>query len=106
MALGFPVAWAPTRSDNVRAPQCSLPAATVAGAAELSYGGYTINGPWVGCYPEQDSDGLVTNTTAGRTVTLVSDGLFLQNSNLTHRGQRRVGVGVARCASRRRVAGA
>jgi hypothetical protein len=93
-ALGFPLAWAPAASGNARTPQCELPAATVAGAAEFSFSGYTINGSWVGCYPAEDSDGLVTSTTGGRTITLVGSGLFLQNSNIDRQGNAALTLGL------------
>ena len=93
-ALGFPLAWAPAYSDNVRQPQCALPAATVAGAAELSFGGYTINGSWLGCYPAGDGDALVSSTTGGRTVTLIGNGLFLQNSAIAHEGNAALALGL------------
>ena len=93
-SLGLPLAWAPVDSGNVLTPQCSLPAATFAGAAELPFGGYTINGSWLGCYPTEDSDAVVTSTTGTRTMTLVGSGLFLQNSAIDRQGDAALALGL------------
>ena len=93
-SLGFSLAWAPVDSGNVFTPQCSLPAAMVAGTAELPYGAYTTNGSWLGCYPTQDSDALVTSTTGSRTITLVGSGLFLQNSAIAREGDAALALGL------------
>jgi len=95
-SLGFPVAWEPADSDAARTPQCSLPAATVAGAAELSDGGYTINGPlpWIGCYPAQYGVALVNDTAERHSITLVGSGLFLQNSNIARVGNAALALGL------------
>src|SRR5665213_1299580 len=95
-SLGFPVAWEPADSDAARTPQCSLPPATVAGAAELSDGGYTINGPLpcIGCYPAQYGVALVNDTAERHSITLVGSGLFLQNSNIARVGNAALALGL------------
>ncbi|MDQ1494971.1 MAG: hypothetical protein QOG69_1454, partial [Actinomycetota bacterium] len=85
-SLGFPVSEGFGGGHLLRDPACSLAAARVAGNAEIGGNGYTVPDGGLGCYPENDSYGLVTFTAGGRRVTLLSDGTPLTNTAIGHSG--------------------
>ncbi|MDQ1496229.1 MAG: hypothetical protein QOG69_2712 [Actinomycetota bacterium] len=91
--LGFPVSEGFNGGQLLRDPACSLAAARVAGNAELGGDGYTVP-DGQGCYPENDSFGLVTFTASGRRVTLLSDGTPLTNAAIGHSGNAALALGL------------
>jgi hypothetical protein len=92
--LGFPVSEGFNGGQLLRDPACSLAAARVAGNAELGGDGYTVPDGGQGCYPENDSYGLVTFTAGGRRVTLLSDGTPLTNAAIGHSGNAALALGL------------
>jgi hypothetical protein len=93
-ALSLPLAPQPDDGDTLRSPSCSLPAATVAGSAQLPGGGYTLPNGGQGCYPDGDGFALVTFATAGHRITLLSDGTLLMNSALGNDGNAALALGL------------
>jgi hypothetical protein len=92
--LGFPVSEGFGGSQLLRDPACSLAAARVAGNAELGGVGYTVPDGGQGCYPENDTFGLVTFTAGARRVTLLSDGTPFTNSAIGHSGNAALALGL------------
>jgi hypothetical protein len=93
-ALGLPLATQPDDGGKLRQPSCSLPAATVAGSAQLQGGGYTVPSSGQGCYPDGDGFALVTFEKSGHRVTLLSDGTPLMNSSLANDGNAALALGL------------
>jgi hypothetical protein len=94
-ALGLPLATQPDDGNTLRQPSCSLPAATVAGSAQLTGGGYTVPPSGQGCYPDGgDGFALVTSTTSGHQVTLLSNGTPFMNSSLGNDGNAALALGL------------
>jgi hypothetical protein len=93
-ALSLPLATQPDDGGKLRSPSCSLPAATVAGSAQLTGDGYTAPNGGQGCYPDGDGFALVTLATSGRQVTLLSDGTPLMNSSLGNDGNAALALGL------------
>jgi hypothetical protein len=92
--LGLPLATQPDDGGKLRSPSCSLHAATVAGSAQLTGDGYTVPTGGQGCYPDGDGFALVTFTTEGHQVTLLSDGTPLMNSSLGNEGNAALSLGL------------
>jgi uncharacterized protein DUF4350 len=92
--LGLPLATQPDDGNKLRQPACSLRAATVAGSAQLTGDGYTVPNGGQGCYPDGDGFALVTFTTSGHLVTLLSDGTPLMNSSLANDGNAALALGL------------
>ena len=93
--LGLPLATQPDDGGKLRPPSCSLKAATVAGSAQLTGGGYTVPSGGQGCYPDGgDGFALVTFATSGHQVTLLSDGTPLMNSSLGNDGNAALALGL------------
>ncbi len=92
--LGLPLAPETDDGKTLRLPSCSLPAATVAGSAQLKGAGYTVPTGGQGCYPDGDGFALVTFETAGHRVTLLSDGTPLMNSSLANDGNAALALGL------------
>jgi hypothetical protein len=92
--LGLPLAPQPDDGGKLRQPSCSLRAATVAGSAQLTGGGYTVPSGGQGCYPDGDGFALVTLTTSDHRVTLLSDGTPLMNSSLGNDGNAALALGL------------
>jgi hypothetical protein len=94
-ALALPLATQPDDGNTLRQPSCSLRAATVAGSAQLTGGGYTVPTGGQGCYPDGgDGFALVTFATSGHQVTLLSDGTPLMNSALGNDGNAALALGL------------
>jgi hypothetical protein len=93
-ALGMPLATQPDDGGKLRQPSCSLPAATVAGSAQLQGDGYTVPSGGQGCYPDGDGFALVTFEKSGHRVTLLSDGTPLMNSSLAKDGNAALALGL------------
>jgi hypothetical protein len=93
-ALGLSVADGLDDGGKLRAPNCSLPAATVAGSAQLQGAGYSVPDGGQGCYPDSDGFALVTFETSGHRVTLLSDGTPLMNSSLDKQGNAALALGL------------
>ncbi|MGH3274011.1 MAG: DUF4350 domain-containing protein, partial [Streptosporangiaceae bacterium] len=72
------------------APGCSLPAARLAGTADLGGAGLSVSGPAAAgmtqCYPENGNPMLVQFRSAGRLVTVLSSGKPLANAYLALEG--------------------
>jgi hypothetical protein len=92
--LGLPLAPQPDDGGKLRQPSCSLRAATVAGSAQLTGGGYTVPSGAQGCYPDGGGFALVTLETSGHRVTLLSDGTPLMNSSLANDGNAALALGL------------
>jgi hypothetical protein len=92
--LGLPVAVEPGDGNTLREPSCSLPAATVAGSAQLKGDGYTLSDGGQGCYPDSDGFALVTFAASGHRVTLLSDGTPFMNSTLAKQGNAALALGL------------
>ncbi|HEY5049362.1 MAG TPA: DUF4350 domain-containing protein [Acidothermaceae bacterium] len=92
--LGLPLATQPDDGNTLRQPSCSLPAAMVAGSAQLTGGGYTVPNAGQGCYPDGDGFALVTLERSGHRVTLLSDGTPLMNSSLANDGNAALALGL------------
>jgi hypothetical protein len=92
--LGLPLATQPDDGNKLRLPTCSLPAATVAGSAQLTGDGYTVPSGGQGCYPDGDGFALVTLETSSHRVTLLSDGTPLMNSSLANDGNAALALGL------------
>jgi hypothetical protein len=92
--LGLPLATQPDDGKTLRRPSCSLRAATVAGTAQLTGGGYTVPSGGQGCYPDGDGFALVTLQTSSHRVTLLSDGTPLMNSSLANDGNAALALGL------------
>jgi hypothetical protein len=93
-ALGLPVADDLDDGGTLRPPNCSLPAATAAGSAQLKGAGYSVPDGGQGCYPDSDGFALVTFETSGHRVTLLSDGTPLMNSSLAKEGNAALALGL------------
>ncbi len=93
-ALALPLATQPDDGKTLRTPHCSLRAATVAGSAQLTGGGYTVPSGAQGCYPDGDGFALVTLETSSHRVTLLSDGTPLMNSSLAKDGNAALALGL------------
>jgi uncharacterized protein DUF4350 len=92
--LGLPVADELDDGNTVRAPSCSLSAATVAGSAQLKGAGYSVPDGVQGCYPDGDGFALVTFAADGHRVTLLSDGTPFMNSALDKQGNAALALGL------------
>jgi len=92
--LGLPVADELDDGGTLREPSCSLPAATVAGSAQLKGAGYSVPDGGQGCYPDSDGFALVTFEMSGHRVTLLSDGTPLKNSALAKDGNAALALGL------------
>ena len=93
-ALGLPLAVQPGDGNSLRLPACTLPAATVAGSAQLPGDGYTVPNGGQGCYPAGDGFALVTFDKSGHRVTLLSEGTPLMNSALAKDGNAALALGL------------
>jgi hypothetical protein len=93
-ALGLPVADELDDGGKLRASNCSLPAATVAGSVQLQGAGYSVPDGGQGCYPDSDGFALVTFEASGHRVTLLSDGTPFKNSALDKQGNAALALGL------------
>lgn len=72
---------------EVKEPACSLPAARLAGDAEM--GGVVLRTATPGaraCYPSPAGNALIRYVTGGRTITVLGTGTPLTNEHLSDRG--------------------
>jgi hypothetical protein len=92
--LGLSVADELDDGGKLRAPNCSLPVATVAGSVQLQGAGYSVPDRGQGCYPDSDGFALVTFETSGHRVTLLSDGTPFANSSLDKEGNAALALGL------------
>jgi hypothetical protein len=78
--------------DTVVSPGCALPAATLAGSAEVSGRTYRAPATATRCYPSGGRHGLVRVPAGGRTVTVLGAGRPFTNRRLAEQGNAALGV--------------
>ncbi len=74
------------RNDRPLLPRCGLPAATLAGSANVGGLSYQVPPRAVGCYPFHGHPSVVRFTARGRTITILGSGLGMSNLLLGSNG--------------------
>jgi hypothetical protein len=95
-AMGVPARAVGDTSVQNRAPDCALPAAESAGAAEMGGVAYipTAGTDVLGCYHQSSAATLLEFTRADKTVTILGSGAPWTNGRLAHSGDAALGLHV------------